>query len=190
MSTIRATLGGNPDFRALTQREEAVLISRIAASPHSRAPKQPLPRTAPGSTQQPWSFAAALTAGLLLVAGEVAADSAEWTSLPPLPDPLGVAGPFAGVSHGALLVGGGANFPDGPPWDGGRKVWHDTVYVLPAADGAWQTAGTLPRPLAYGVSLTVDDGVLCVGGSDATEHHAEVFHLHWEGDRLKTESLP
>ena len=44
-----------------------------------------------------------------------------WTSLPPLPDPIGFAGAFAGVADGALLVAGGANFPDLPPWDKGKK---------------------------------------------------------------------
>src|SRR4051794_9202194 len=41
-----------------------------------------------------------------------------WTQLPSLPDPEGFASAFAGVSHDALLVAGGANFPDKRPWDG------------------------------------------------------------------------
>jgi len=53
-----------------------------------------------------------------------------WKPLPPIPDPVGVAAPFAGVSGGALIVAGGANFPDRPPWQGGTKVWHDAVWVL------------------------------------------------------------
>src|SRR4051794_13907380 len=52
-----------------------------------------------------------------------------WRPLPDLPDPLGLAGAFAGVSSGALLVAGGANFPNGMPWDGGAKVWQDRVWV-------------------------------------------------------------
>src|SRR5918993_2565532 len=58
-----------------------------------------------------------------------------WSSLPPLPDPIGFAGPYAGVSNGALLVAGGANFPDGPPWEGKPKVWHDRIFLLTAPDG-------------------------------------------------------
>jgi N-acetylneuraminic acid mutarotase len=45
------------------------------------------------------------------------------------PNP-GVAGAFAGVSHGALLLAGGANFPNGYPWQGGTKVWQPAIYVL------------------------------------------------------------
>ena len=45
-----------------------------------------------------------------------------WKQLPPLPDKLGFAGSFAGVSGGALIVAGGANFPEAMPWAGGPKV--------------------------------------------------------------------
>jgi N-acetylneuraminate epimerase len=114
----------------------------------------------------------------------------DWGTIPPLPDPLGVAAPFAGVSDGALLVAGGANFPAGYPWQGGKKAWHDAVYVLTGTNASWQSAGKLPRPLAYGVSLTTPDGVLCAGGSDATRHYAEVFLLQWSPRGLVTRNLP
>jgi len=113
-----------------------------------------------------------------------------WSALPPLPDATGVAGPFAGVSGDALLVAGGANFPDAPPWAGGMKVWHDAVYVLDGPDGTWRVAGKLPRPAAYGVSVIHGDAVICIGGSDADRHHAEVFRLRWDGKTLTTEALP
>lgn len=38
-----------------------------------------------------------------------------WGRLAPVPDPIGVAGPVAGVSGDALIVAGGANFPNGFP---------------------------------------------------------------------------
>ena len=53
-----------------------------------------------------------------------------WKQLPPIPDTLGVAGAFAGTSGGALLVMGGANFPDRMPWEGGTKLWYDTLFAL------------------------------------------------------------
>jgi N-acetylneuraminic acid mutarotase len=113
-----------------------------------------------------------------------------WKPLAPLPGRLGVAGAFAGVSGGALLVAGGANFPDRMPWGGGEKVWHDDVFVLQQPHGAWRRAGKLPRPLAYGVSVTCEETVICVGGSDALRHHAEAFRLHWRGGKLEIETLP
>ncbi len=43
----------------------------------------------------------------------------ELSELPPIPGKkiqLGLAGAFAGVHKDALIVDGGANFPDGLPW--------------------------------------------------------------------------
>ncbi len=130
---------------------------------------------------------------MLLTPGHFAAAASEplqWSRLPPLPDKLGVAGAFAGVSGGALVVAGGANFPRKMPWDGGAKVWGDAVYVLDQPEGRWRKAGRLPRPLGYGVSVTHRDSVVCVGGSDATRHHAEVFRLRARGRKFEIESMP
>ena len=114
-----------------------------------------------------------------------------WKALPPLPDDLGFAGAYAGVSNGALLVAGGANFPDGPPWEGHAKRWHDRIFVLERSDGEWRQASeTLPRPLGYGVSLTTKRGVLCIGGSDPERHYAETFLLYWANGRVGRTELP
>ena len=78
----------------------------------------------------------------------------KWEKLAPLPDSIGVAGPFAGVTGDALVVAGGANFPEKPLWEGGKRVWHAEAYVLPDAHGKWQTGFKLPRALAYGVSIS------------------------------------
>jgi solute:Na+ symporter, SSS family len=113
-----------------------------------------------------------------------------WDQLAPLPDPVGFAAPFAGVSEGQLLVGGGANFPDGRPWDGASKIWHDSVFALESPGAEWRRVGSLPRPLGYGVSITLPGGVLCVGGSDANSHHSDTFLLRLDGDRVLVEELP
>jgi N-acetylneuraminic acid mutarotase len=127
----------------------------------------------------------------LLSAPAVAVQSTfSWKSLPPLPDAHGFAGPFAGISGGALFVAGGANFPDKKPWDGGSKVWYDSVFLLESPDGSWKKVGKLPRPMAYGVSLTTDDGIACLGGSNADGHNAECYLLKWSDGRLSTTPLP
>ena len=128
---------------------------------------------------------ATLTAGSAL-----AADSRGWSQLPSLPNKEGFAGMFAGVSGGALLAAGGANFPDKKPWEGGTKIWYDTIFVLEKPDGAWKAAGKLPRPLGYGVSATWRDSIVCVGGSDATRHFADCFRLEWRGGKLEKKPLP
>jgi N-acetylneuraminic acid mutarotase len=120
-----------------------------------------------------------------------AADPAlNWRELPSLPDRIGFAGTFAGVSGGALLVGGGANFPDAMPWDGGKKVWYDSVYVLPRLDGHWTAGFKLPRALAYGISVSTKNGVICAGGADAEQHFSDVFRLSWRNSAIEMERLP
>jgi N-acetylneuraminic acid mutarotase len=114
----------------------------------------------------------------------------DWRKLAPIPDDVGVAGAFAGVSGGALIVAGGANFPGKKPWEGGEKVWHDAVYALERPDGRWRVAGRLPRPLGYGVCVTQGGGVVCAGGTDAKGHHADAFRLTWAEGKLAVTALP
>jgi len=113
-----------------------------------------------------------------------------WQQLPPLPDDFGFAAPFAGESGGALIVAGGANFPNGMIWDGGKKAWHDSVFILPEPGGKWLAGFKLAQPIAYGVSVTTSNGVLCAGGGDAHRNTREVFLLQWQDSRLKTKPLP
>jgi N-acetylneuraminate epimerase len=113
-----------------------------------------------------------------------------WKQLPRIPDPVGFAAPFAGVSGGALIVAGGANFPGAMPWEGGQKVWHDSVFVLTKPNGNWLTGFKLPHPLGYGVSVTTPDGVLCAGGSDAHQHFRDVFLLSWRDDKIEAKTFP
>jgi N-acetylneuraminic acid mutarotase len=122
----------------------------------------------------PPNLARPLAAAAALVAMPV---RAEVEVLPPVPDAIGFAGAFAGVHDGQLIAGGGANFPDGTmPWDGGTKVWHKRLFALDLkqAGAAWQEVGELPAPNGYGVSLSVPEGVLLIGGGDAKEHFREV----------------
>jgi N-acetylneuraminic acid mutarotase len=97
-----------------------------------------------------------------------------WTRLPDIPDARGFAGAFAGVQDGKLIVAGGTHFIDKMPWEGGTKVWYDTVFAF---DGEWKPAGKLPKPNGYGVSVTTGQGMLIAGGGNATEHFREVFWL-------------
>jgi N-acetylneuraminate epimerase len=127
---------------------------------------------------------------LLLAAFSSSAFAGEWKQLPSLPDAEGFAGSFAGVSNGALLIAGGANFPGKKPWEGGMKVWYDTVFVLESPAAKWKVAGRLPRRLGYGVSVTYNNGLICAGGSDRDRHYPDVFRIEWSNGKLKTTPLP
>ncbi|MGB2823209.1 MAG: sodium/solute symporter, partial [Phycisphaerae bacterium] len=125
-----------------------------------------------------------------------------WSELPQLPPApgetkqIGLAGPFAGVHDDALIVAGGANFPDALPWRGGKKVWWDDAFVLVRDGGGYQWITDprfkLPRPLAYGAAVSTPDGVVCIGGCDASQCYADVFRLQWVPDRkrLTASELP
>ena len=118
------------------------------------------------------------------------AEDLRWKQLRSLPDAEGFAGPFAGWHGKSLLVAGGANFPDKKPWEGGAKVWYDTVYLLPNGKTEWSKVGRLPRPLGYGVSLSLKQGIYCLGGSDANQHYRDCFTLSVTESGVETTSLP
>lgn len=128
-----------------------------------------------------------MTATLAVVAAE---SRLRWSQLQALPDAEGFASPYAGVSHGALIVAGGANIT-GDKWvTPPTKQWYDSAFVLERPDGTWKNGFRLPRACGYGVSVSVDDLVICIGGSDSTRHFAYVFSLEWKDGELQTKKLP
>lgn len=106
-----------------------------------------------------------------------------WSPLPALPDARGFAGSFAGVVDGKLMVAGGTHFIDKMPWEGGTKLWYDTLFALDKPESAWRVAGKLPKPNGYGVSITTPAGWIVLGGGNATEHFREVFWVQ-KADKL------
>jgi N-acetylneuraminate epimerase len=123
-------------------------------------------------------------------AAELSAGDLRWEKLSPLPNRGGLGSPYAGVSNGKLLVAGGANFPQAPPWEGGKKLWYDTVYALSEPQGDWKEVGKLMRPMGYGVSATAPVGVVCAGGSDLQRHYRDVFLLQLVAGGLESKALP
>ncbi|NWK54754.1 sodium/solute symporter [Verrucomicrobiaceae bacterium N1E253] len=142
-------------------------------------------------------FLTALCSWALTFAGE----AIEWNDdFPRLPDAHGFAGPFAGVvgekDNRWLVVGGGANFPDGAPWtvdaEGYKppKIWHDSLFAIQLeadslkAKGAWKKLDlTLPEKLGYGSSVTLParKTALFIGGNRSTDagmyHSPKVFEV-------------
>ncbi|HLU89637.1 MAG TPA: sodium/solute symporter, partial [Cyclobacteriaceae bacterium] len=104
---------------------------------------------------------------------------------PAIPDKEGFAGMYAGVSNGVLIGAGGANFPDKKPWEGGEKVWYDHIYYLEDRESEWKLADQkLLRPIGYGVSLSYQDQVLIIGGSDAEGHIDQVYALRFDREAV------
>ena len=91
---------------------------------------------------------------------------------------LGFAGMMGGAHNDVIIAAGGANFPNGLPWEGGKKVYSDKIYVLNG--NQWQLSEqVLPSPLAYGASVSTPEGVLVLGGEDKQTTHDKVFLLRF-----------
>ncbi len=136
---------------------------------------------------------------LSALASVAAAAQLDWSELPELPVAHGFGGPGVGYHNGAILLAGGANFPERPPWEGGEKVWYDQIWVLdlesPGETGPrWRRVGTLERPLAYAASASTAEGVVLVGGDDGVDVSRRVLRLRYlRGDgpgRVSVERLP
>src|SRR5690606_7640747 len=124
-----------------------------------------------------------------------------WKTMAQLPPPAGhqnqpgLAGAFSGIHNGALIIAGGANFPGAMPWDGGKKVWWDHVYVLEkqGAETKWVSQGQfkLVTPAAYGISIATSHGLLCIGGDNEQGPVEEISLLSWDpvGKKISSRKL-
>lgn len=116
--------------------------------------------------------------------------SFEWSQLSPVPDKVGFAGSFAGISNDHLIVAGGSQFPeDTRPWSGGMKTWNDKIFVLDRNGKDWKEIGKLPRAMGYGISLNWKDGFLLIGGANQTRHFQEVYFIRYQNEQLFIDTL-
>lgn len=91
---------------------------------------------------------------------------------------VGVAGAFSGIIGNHLIIAGGANFPDEKPWNGGIKQFHDDVYVYRIDKDTVILENNqfhLAEPKAYGASVTLPEGILCIGGNNSLTCFSSVF---------------
>jgi len=134
----------------------------------------------------------------LAVANSVAGDIRRqepvlsWERLPATGEAGGLAGAFVGVSDDSLIIAGGLSRPvDDSQNEGVPASYSDRIYILPEPGAAWSLAKQrLLRPVAYGVSLSWDDGLVCLGGGNAQEHYAEAFIVRLEEGSLRITDLP
>ena len=50
---------------------------------------------------------------------------------------IGLAGAINAVNNHALVIAGGANFPDKMPWEGGKKQYSDEIHILQQLDSKY-----------------------------------------------------
>lgn len=129
--------------------------------------------------------------------GQESSFNLQWKELPRLipskafEKQAGIAGPFGGVLDGTIFLAGGANFPYGPAWEGGQKIYHLDIYAL--EDSAWDVLDVeLPYPMAYGLSLSDPDALYWIGGMNADSSCKAVFRIRRtkEEGNFEREALP
>jgi cyclically-permuted mutarotase family protein len=111
-------------------------------------------------------------------------DMIKWSHLPDIPDSLGLAGAFIGKQGNTLIFAGGSNFPDAAPWKGGKKVFYHDTYVLRKDSSGYHWYANqdlkLPHPLAYGVTISTNQGIILIGGTDGKKVYKSVLRIHWD----------
>lgn len=74
-----------------------------------------------------------------------------------------------------------------------EKGFYNEVYATPlSSDTAfrWKQVGFLPVASAYGVTISTQKGLICVGGTTADGSISDVFLLSLQEDVLVTDTLP
>ena len=138
----------------------------------------------------------------LAASAQKVSPSIKWkfaTELPPSrgqSKSLGFAGVINGVSNNVLIVAGGANFPHGLPWEGGKKYYTDEIHVL-QKDGVnfiWnkKVIDKLPEPIGYCGSTSTDRGIAYVGGENENGISNRCYLLRWNNqkERVDIKVLP
>ena len=111
----------------------------------------------------------------------------------PLENGRGVAAAFIGTSSDAVIIAGGSDFPDAFPWEGGKKFYSDAIWLLKKSSAGYECVAVdgarLPRPLAGGVSASLNGSLYCFGGSDGVTPSADVLRLTVSGKGVKVETV-
>ena len=130
---------------------------------------------------------------LILAAGLVAChtETMKVTELKAIPDAAyakGVSAPFCGVVGDALVVAGGANFPDKSLLEGGAKRVYADIWAL--SSGEWVHAGVLPDSTAYGATFAVDGALVLAGGNVCGVTTDKVYELTLKDGAAVLRALP
>jgi sialate O-acetylesterase len=101
----------------------------------------------------------------------------------------GLASAFAGRSGDVLIVAGGCNFPNVPVANGGAKKYYSDVFVFREKNGnpKWFSGAKIPNETAYGASVSVPNGLMCIGGNNNDETFKSVYVLTWNKQKSEIE---
>ena len=83
----------------------------------------------------------------------------------------GLSAVYAGIIDDNMFFMGGCNFPELPAAEGGKKQFYKAIYTAPIPTDndtllQWQKIGEIDEASAYGVSVSMLGGIVCVGGNN------------------------
>ncbi|HLG38789.1 MAG TPA: hypothetical protein VI461_03935, partial [Chitinophagaceae bacterium] len=96
---------------------------------------------------------------------------------------LGVAGPVIGIHNNVMVIAGGANFPDGMPWQGGKKKYYKEAYgfeLKGAKVKLHKKKFFLPNNIAYTANCSTPMGIVYAGGENEEGISNKVYLLIWD----------
>lgn len=108
---------------------------------------------------------------------------------------IGLAGPVTGVIKDKLIIAGGANFPNGMPWEGGVKRYQHEAHIYTINDKhelVYHSSQDFMDSIAYAANITIEDKIYSIGGERNGQAIADVFIYSIEEDKLVRQefSLP
>lgn len=105
----------------------------------------------------------------------------------------GLAGSFFGKQGDWFILAGGANFPNGKPWEGGVKTFSKEIFVFSENNNKFQVVATsdnLPTGIAEGAYVSTSTGMLCIGGQTPDRLSNQVLLLNYNGADVTVETYP
>lgn len=105
----------------------------------------------------------------------------------------GLAGPLVGMIDEYVLIGGGANFPDKLPWEGGTKTYHKTVFIYQWINNnlEYKKSIVLPTAIAYPGNFSFGDKWFVAGGENENGLLQGVYSVGLSTDlELTIDTLP
>lgn len=88
----------------------------------------------------------------------------------------GVAAAFSGKTGGKITLAGGCNFPENIEAPGAVKKYYSTIWYLDKEQW-FERPFTLPTPVAYGTSVSINGTILCMGGTNGEKSFNNVYRL-------------
>lgn len=136
-----------------------------------------------------------------VIAQKTQAVSMHWRTAATLPADsskqlaTGFAGPVTGIHNDIFFVGGGANFPDDMPWNGGKKKYYNKIYTYNITHHQLvplKKSFSLPFTVAYAACCTTPNGILYAGGENENGITNKVWLIQWDiaGQNIVCSSLP